>query len=148
MNWLLFWLIAAVFFAVIELITLQLVSIWLAAGSVGAMIALSFNASVPLQFLVFVIISGVLLIFTRPIVKRLTVKKVEATNADRLIGQVATVTEEISNHDAKGAVLISGVTWTARSVDNTVIPKGDKVKIERIEGVKLIVSKIYITEES
>lgn len=148
MNWLLFWLIAAVFFAVIELITLQLVSIWLAAGSVGALIALSFNASVPLQFLVFVIISGVLLIFTRPIVKRLTVKKVEATNADRLIGQVATVTEEISNHDAKGAVLISGVTWTARSVDNTVIPKGDKVKIERIEGVKLIVSKIYITEES
>lgn len=148
MNWLLFWLIAAVVFAVIELITLQLVSIWLAAGSVGALIALSFNASVPLQFLVFVIVSGVLLIFTRPIVKRLTVKKVEATNADRLIGQVATVTEEISNHDAKGAVLISGVTWTARSVDNTVIPKGDKVKIERIEGVKLIVSKIYITEES
>ena len=65
----------------------------------------------------------------------------EATNADRAIGQEAQVTEDIDNIHGKGAVVIRGVTWTARSEDGSIIPAGTMVKVLRIEGVKVFVER-------
>ena len=66
---------------------------------------------------------------------------VEATNADRAIGQETQVTEDIDNIHGKGAVVIRGVTWTARSEDGSIIPAGTMVKVLRIEGVKVFVER-------
>ncbi len=137
---LLFWLILVIVLVVIELATIQLVAIWPALGGVVAMLAASFHQSLLVQFLLFVIISLVLLFFTRPFVRRfIRTPPRTSTNADRLIGREAIVCERIDNLAETGAVVVSGVTWTARST-GAPIPAGEKVRIERIEGVKLIVS--------
>lgn len=78
---------------------------------------------------------------TRPIVKKKLTVKVEPTNADRCIGLIATVIEDINNIDGTGLVKVDGKIWTARSSDSSIIEKGTKVIIEKIDGVKLIVKK-------
>ena len=63
------------------------------------------------------------------------------TNADRVLGQTAKVTEAIDNIAPSGAVYIDGKTWTARSADNRPIPAGALVTVTAMEGVKLIVKE-------
>lgn len=140
-NNLLFWLIVVVVLVVIELATIQLVAIWPAIGGVFAMLAASFHQSLLVQFVLFLVISAVLLFFTRPLLRRFVRTPPKTfTNADRLIGQEAVVSEPIDNLEGKGAVIVSGITWSARSINGAPIDLGEKVKIERIEGVKLFVS--------
>ena len=135
-----FWLIAVVALAIIELATMQLVAIWIAIGGVCALVAQTLGCPLWAQFAVFIAVSALLLVFTRPICRRfLAVKKVN-TNADRLIGTLAVVSENIDNLAQTGRAQISGVSWMARSDDSSKISKGKRVKVERIEGVKLIVS--------
>lgn len=141
MTLLIVWLIAVVVFAVAEIVTFQLVAIWFAVGAVGSMVACSFGAPFWVQLLVFGVVSLILFFLTRPFVKRFIKVKHERTNADRLIGRTAIVTENISNLESRGTVTISGVTWAARSEDGSEIPEGEKAVIRQIEGSKLIVSK-------
>lgn len=138
---LLFWLIAVIVFGVAEIFTIQLTAIWFSIGSVAGMVACSFGAPLPIQLLAFAIVSLILLALTRPFVRRFLTMREVRTNADRLIGKTALVTEDIRNLEAHGAVIYSGVTWTARSEDGSNITKGEKVTIQKIEGSKLIVSK-------
>lgn len=140
-SMLIIWLILIVAFAVIELVTIQLTAIWLAIGAIAGMAACSFGVPVPIQVLTAAFVSLILLIITRPLVKRFLNVKHERTNADRLIGKTAVVTERICNLKLQGAVKVSGVTWTARSDDGSEIEEGEKVTIQKIEGSKLIVSK-------
>ena len=140
-SMLIFWVVLLIILIVVEAVTAQMVTIWFAAGAVAAMIAELLNAQVWLQWVVFIAVSVIALIATRPLVRKLTETKVQPTNADRYIGQVAVVTEEIDNVAAKGQVSVSGTVWTARSSDGTVIPKDEKVTVEKIEGVKVIVKK-------
>ena len=136
---LLFWIIALVVLIIVEAVTAQMVTIWFAAGAAGAIVAERLGAEVWLQWVVFVAVSAVALIATRPLVKKLTKTKVQPTNADRCIGQTAIVTEEINNVEGKGQVHVNGITWTARSLDGTVFKKDERVTVEKIDGVKLIV---------
>ncbi|MBQ7837187.1 MAG: NfeD family protein [Clostridia bacterium] len=136
---LLFWIIALVVLIVVEAVTAQMVTIWFAAGAVGAIVAERLGAEVWVQWVVFVAVSAVALIATRPLVKKITKAKVQPTNADRCIGMVAVVTEEINNVEGRGQVHVNGVTWTARSLDGSIFKKGERVIVERIDGVKLIV---------
>lgn len=138
---LIIWLAAVIIFAVVEIVTIQLVAIWLAVGSVAAMIACTLGSPLWVQIMVFGAVSLILLLLTRPLVKRLIKVKPVSTNADRLIGKAAIVTESIYNLKAHGTVVISGITWNARSEDNSEIEKGEKVIIKAIEGSKLIVAK-------
>lgn len=138
---LIFWVVLLILLIVVEAVTAQMVTIWFAAGAVGAIIAERFGAEVWLQWVVFVAVSAVALVVTRPLVKKLTKTKVQPTNADRYIGQIAVVTETIDNIEAKGQVNVSGAVWTARSADGSVIEKDEKVTVEKIDGVKLIVKK-------
>lgn len=141
-SMLIFWVVLLIVLIVVEAVTAQMVTIWFAAGAVAAMVAELLNAQVWLQWVVFVAVSVIALIATRPLVRKLTKTRVQPTNADRCIGQVAVVTEGIDNVAAKGQVSINGTVWTARSSDGTVISKDEKVIIEKIEGVKVIVKKI------
>lgn len=146
LTWLIIWLVVTVVFAIIELATIQLVAIWFSIGAVAAMIAYSFGAPIWVQIVIFAIVSFILVISTRPFVKKFLSVKHVSTNADRLIGKIAVVTQDICNLKATGSVKISGVTWTARSADGSDIKEGREVRINSIEGVKLIVSEVYPEE--
>lgn len=137
-----FWIIAMVVFLVIEAVTVGIVSIWFAIGALFAMVTAMLGANLWVQIAVFIVASAVTLYFTRPLVKKYVNNKVEPTNADMLIGKECRVVETIDNLSGTGAVYVDGKTWTARTVDEEIIPEGQLVKAERIEGVKLIVSKI------
>jgi membrane protein implicated in regulation of membrane protease activity len=82
------------------------------------------------------------LVITRPLVKKYIHPHKEHTNADKVLDQIGVVTQDIDNINAKGQVKVDGKTWTARAIDNSLIPSGSEVKIEKIEGVKLIVKNI------
>ena len=137
----LFWIIALVVFGVLEAATVQLVSIWFMGGALAAFIVASFGFDMTAQITVFVLVSALLLLVTRPLVKKRLEKNKIATNADSLIGKVTLAHEDISNIKETGSVKIGGVIWAARSLDGEDIPAGEPVKIEKIEGVKLLVSK-------
>ncbi len=135
-----FWTIAIIAFMIIEASTAQFVSIWFAGGSFAALVAAIFEVSIPLQILIFVLVSGLLLIFTKKLVDRLKSPTAIKTNFDALIGQTAVVTEDISNPDGKGAAKLRGIEWSARSADGNKIRQGTYVRVENIDGVKLIVT--------
>jgi membrane protein implicated in regulation of membrane protease activity len=135
-----FWGVLAAVFLGAELMTTGLVSIWFCIGAVVTMLAARGGASVIVQFVVFAVISGALLVLTRPFVNKVLRLKKEATNLDRIIGETAVVTEEINYHKGTGAVKVDGKTWTAVSDEKErTIPKDTEVKILKIEGVKVIV---------
>ena len=135
------WFILFVIFVVAEIVTAgALVSIWFCFGALAAMFAALAGMSFTIQMVIFIAVSVVLLIFTKPFAKKLLNGRIEATNAPALIGKYGIVTEEINNIEAVGAVKIDGKIWTARSSDEReIIKEGAEVKILDIQGVKLIV---------
>ena len=135
-----FWLIVMVMFLVVEAVTVGLVCIWFAAGSLIALLAAMCGAQLWLQIVVFIIVSAATLYFTRPLVKRYVNSKVEPTNADMVIGKECRVTETVDNIAGTGAVYVDGKTWTARSENDEVIQAGTLVTAKSIDGVKLIVA--------
>ena len=139
------WLILLVAFAIVEGVTVSLVSVWFIGGAAAALIAALCGAEVWLQVVLFFGVSIVLLLCLRPLSKRLLKQKKVATNADSNIGKEAIVTEEIDNLQGKGAVKIAGVEWSARSEDGSVIEKDAVVRTLRIEGVKVCVQRAQET---
>lgn len=139
MIWL--WLLLAVVLVIIEATTPQLITIWFAVGSLGGLAAASFGFNIWIQIIVFTAFSLLLLVFTRPFLKNVLKQKSEPTNADRLIGTVAIVEEEIDNDNATGSVRASGQFWSARSTTGKIISVGTKVKVDEINGVKLLVTE-------
>lgn len=138
----LIWIAAMVIFGVVEAITVGLTSIWFVVGSVAGLIAAICGGPIWLQLALFFVVSIVCLAATRPLVKRLLHKDVTATNADRVLGQTARVTESIDNTVPTGAVYVGGMTWTARSESGQPIPRNAQVKIVRMEGVRLFVEPV------
>ncbi len=134
------WLVVAVALCFIESMTVQLICIWFAGGAFVAMGAAFFGAPLYVQLSLFTITSVLVLVFGRPFLKKRLTPKKTATNADALIGGSGVVSEKIDNSRAEGRVMASGLSWAARTADDgQVIPPGQKVRILRIDGVKLIV---------
>ncbi len=126
---------------IIEIETLQLVSVWFAAGALASTIVVLCNGPLWLQFTVFIVVSVALLIASRPIVKKAIKMTVQPTNADLDIGKNATIIETVNNAAGTGRATISGVDWMAVAEDNSIIEKGEIVTVKAIEGAKLIVVK-------
>ncbi|MBR2280260.1 MAG: NfeD family protein [Ruminococcus sp.] len=142
-NYIVFiWIIFAVFMLVCEALTTQLVSIWFVIGGVAAAVTCIFTDNILIQSIVFIVVSLVCLIATRPFVKKFNAKKKEPTNSDRLIGRVGIVTLDIINAKGEGQVNVDGKIWSAKSDNEREIKKGANVRITAIEGVKLIVEVI------
>ncbi len=133
------WAVLIVGFGVLESITAQLVSIWFMIGSIASLIAALLGAGIPTQLIIFIAVSALTLVITRPLVKKYIHPTRQCTNADRVIGQTGIVTEDINNIEGMGQVKADGKIWTARAADNSIIPKSNEVIIEKIDGVKLIV---------
>lgn len=135
------WLVLLIIFAVAEAATVGLTSVWFAIGSLGALICALVGGNIWLQLGIFIFLSVVCLVALRPLAKKYLNSRVEATNADRVIGQEAQVTQDIDNLRGIGAVTIGGIPWTARSEHDTRISAGTTVRVLRIEGVKVIVEE-------
>ena len=136
------WLVLVLLFAGAEAATVGLTSIWFAAGALFALIAALLGGPLWVQIALFLAASVLCLLAVRPLAKRHLNSKVEATNADRVIGEQAQVTEDIDNIRGKGAVVVRGVVWTARSEDGLPVPAGALVRVLRIEGVKVFVERV------
>ena len=146
MVWL--WLGGVALFGVVELLTEGLVSVWFVVGALAALAVSVAGGSVAVQMLTFAIVSAAALILTRPLVRRFMTRPPVPTNSDRVIGALAEVTETIDNRRASGAVYVDGKTWTARSAGGGVISAGERVRVRRIEGVKLLVEPDQLEQSS
>lgn len=136
------WLAVLIGAIVLEIVTTQIVSVWFAVGALASLIAtLAGVSNVWIQVLIFVVVSAIAVIVTRPLVKKLVNKQAEPTNADMVLGKTGIVTEKIDNLAPSGLVKVNGSVWTARSADGSVIAEGERVVIKEISGVKLLVIK-------
>ena len=136
-----FWLAAFIVFAAGEAVTVGLVSVWFAAGALVALLGTFFTSNIWIQIFLFLLVSCVTMAVLRPLARKYVLPTVVPTNADRVIGREAVVTEAIDNLNGKGVVVVFGVAWTARSEDGAPIPEAATVVVKRIEGVKLFVER-------
>ena len=143
------WLIVLIASAILEGCTAALVTIWFMGGALVALVLSFLNVPFTVQFIAFIIVSVILLIFTRPLAKKWLKVGVNKTNLDQVIGKRARVTETINNGESTGEVYIDGKRWTARNIDDTAdpIPVDSFVIVNSIQGVKLLVEYIKDTEE-
>lgn len=143
MRWApLFWLLFAIFLGVIEAATVDLVAIWFAAGAAAAVIPALLGGRIWLQLAVFFVVSILTLAFTRPAATRVLHVRKTSTNADRVIGMMGVVTEDINNITGTGRVQVNGLSWAAKSTDGEPITKDESVLVREISGVTLLVEKV------
>lgn len=138
------WLALIVFFVVLEIATVGLISIWLAGGGIAGLICAALGMSVTGQILVFAAVSFILLYFTRPWALKYLKPHLVKTNSEDAIGKNVCVTEQIDNVKGTGTAVMNGLEWTARSADEgKTFEPGMIVTVKEIKGVTL-----YVTESS
>lgn len=135
------WIVVLIVTALVEVFSMQLVSIWFTVASLVALVASLFLPPIA-QFAIFVIVAVVLLVFTRPILKRLVTKQRQPTNYDLDVGKVAVVTETIDGSSQTGRVSLNGIYWSAKSVDGSTIGIDSQVVVVSVQGSKLLVRKV------
>ena len=141
-NWI--WLALAVVFLVTEAMTVTMTSLWFAAGCLVALVIGLLGGSWGLQLGAALVVSAVLLACLRPIARKFFTPKITKTNVDAMVGTQGYVTADIDNIAATGMVKLGSMEWTARSETGEPIAKGTLVKVERIVGVKAIVSPVRL----
>ena len=132
------WLIIFATLVVIELATMGLTTIWFAGGAIVAVIASVIGLPIWVQVVVFLIVSGCLLYFTRPVAVKYFNKNRTRTNVESMVGKQAVVISEIDNLNGIGQVRVNGMDWSARSYTGEPISVGKVVRVRAVEGVKLI----------
>lgn len=138
-DWLV-WLIAAVFFLIIELATAALTSIWFVPSAIIVSVCSLFIKNIYIQIILFIILSAIFLVISKKVYKRQT-KAVDDDNL-KLIGKTAVATEKVTPDNGK--VLVGDIYW--RAVSDTPIEENEAVIIRDINGTTLIVAKKYEKE--
>ena len=138
----LIWVGVMVLFGALEAITVGLTSIWFMVGGIGGLVVSMLNGPIWLQLVAFFLLSIGSMIAARPLVSKYINQKTVATNADRVLGAKARVTEAIDNAVPVGAVYVDGKTWSARSESGDLIAAGVMVRVKRMEGVRLFVEEL------
>ena len=133
------WIVVLIAAVIIEIMTLGLSSIWFAGGALVALIVAAVHGPIWLQIACFVVVSIVLLLFTRPIAMKYFNKDLVRTNAESIVGRQAIVLSEVNNLKGVGRVSVGGQEWSAKSVeDGMILEDGSVVDVVAISGVKLI----------
>lgn len=141
-NMTVFWLVVLVVLVVIELLTMGLTTVWFAGGAFIATIASLFQAPLALQVILFLLVSALLLFFTRPLAVKYFNKDRVRTNAESLVGRQAIVISEIDNLQGIGQVNVGGMEWSAKTTtDGVKLPVGTVATVLGINGVKLVVEE-------
>ena len=135
------WVIAVIGFVVLESLTVQFVSIWFSGGALCSLILFLIGRPISEQIIGFAVASAVLLLLTRPFVRKMTEKTKTNTNADSLIGKKEVITKATDGFGDGGEVKVEGKFWTVKGCDGEIFSEGDTVVVEKIEGVKLVVRK-------
>lgn len=136
------WLAVMIILIVIEIITVGLTTIWFAGGALAAMFVSALGGGTVLQIVVFLAVSFVLLIFTRPLVMKCITSKRVKTNYEGIIGKIVKITQDVDNINGTGCAVVNGQEWTARAADDdSRIAAGSLAKVVNISGVKLIVEQ-------
>ena len=134
------WFVLTVILLIAEAATVTVISLWFAAGALAAMVTALLGGAVWIQALVFVLVSAAALTALRPLVRKHLTPKLTATNIDSIIGSVGIVTGAIDNLTATGQVKLNGMEWSARSTSGNTLEVGTKIRVDKIEGVKVFVS--------
>lgn len=135
------WLIISGIFFVAEIITTGFLVFWFGVGAIFAMLVSLFCQSLFIQALVFIVVSVILMIFTRPLVNKIiSIRDTMPTNIYNIINKEAYVMEDITNNDYTGKVKINGELWSA--ISDNPLKTGTKVKIIEVDGVKLKVEPV------
>lgn len=137
MDWI-FWLVLIIVLTIIEIATVNLLTVWFVISGIVAMILSFFIDDVAIVSTIFALLGLFLLLISRPIVRKIRANESEKTNLDLIIGATGVVTEEIKRN-VIGEVKVDGKKWSA--ISNKKIAVGEEVIVEKIEGVKLIVKK-------
>lgn len=136
------WLVILVVLVIIELVTMGLTTIWFAGGALVAAIAALLRVPFSVQTILFLLVSAVLLFFTRPLAVKYFNKDRIRTNAESLVGRQAIVISEIDNLQGTGQVNVGGMEWSARTKEDGVqLPVGTVTTVLAINGVKLVVEE-------
>ena len=139
MNYLVcFWIFIAIVLGIIEVCTYSLTSIWGAISAILCAVSVSLGLNIKYSIYLFIISTAILLLFTRPVVKKYLVKNTVPTNADRVIGSEGIVTRDLLL-DNPGEVKVLGQFWTAVSENNTEIKEGTRIIVRSIDGAKVMV---------
>lgn len=136
------WIAFIVVFLIAEMITVGLTTIWFAGGALVALIATALGAPIWLQCALFLVVSVLLLLFTRPFVKKYINPHKEKTNYEGAIGKTVRITERVDNIAETGTAVLNGQEWCARSADDGVTLEADTTaEVVAVSGVKLIVKE-------
>jgi membrane protein implicated in regulation of membrane protease activity len=141
------WLVIAIAFFILEILTPGFVIMWFGVGAlVASLLDLTGIHNLYVQVIVFAIVSILLVYSSRTIFKNFFIKNSPGndikTNVDALIGKIGIVYEDIDNHQSTGRIMVLSQDWLARTADDSLITKNEKVKVIKTDGIKLIVEKI------
>jgi len=127
----------------VEIATPTFFTMWIGIGAISAsLLAAFFEDQFALQLVVFIVVSFLLVISTRKLANKLSGKSPRSIAQDQLIGETATVTQDILPDGSKGIIKVAGESWRAVSVEEEHIKAGSKVKILALKGVKLYVERV------
>ena len=140
------WSVLAVGFLILEGCTVAMVSLWFAIGAAAALVLSLLGAAFWIQIVAFLAVSGVLLALLRPMMRKYV--KITKTNVDSVLGMEGLVTEDIDNVSYQGQVKLGAMTWSARSSSGAPIAAGSRIKVDRVEGVKVFVSPVQVPSEA
>lgn len=136
---LILWGLLTLFFLFAEALTPQLLCIWFSVGSLVALICAALGVPFWVQPVVFLLVSGAMVLAMRPLSKKFKALSKEHLSANRILGRHATVVETIDPDQGLGQIRVDRAIWSAKSVDGSVMEKGIRVKVVKIEGVRAIV---------
>ena len=141
------WLIISGICLIVESFTLGFFVFWFSIGAIFALITSLFTTNIIIQSTVFVITSTLLLLLTKPLIKKFVkTPKIKPTNVYSIIGKEGIVLETIDSINGTGKVKVNGELWSAISDSN--IEKDEKIKVLSVDGVKLKVEKIHISSQA
>ncbi|MBO5460482.1 MAG: NfeD family protein [Ruminococcus sp.] len=136
------WLALLIIFLAVEIATVALTTIWMAGGALTALLLGLAGLNVYWQIGGFIVVSFLLLIFTRPFAVKYINSNHEKTNYEGIIGKVVRITEKVDNLSMTGTAVVNGIEWTTRTeIDGEILNPGDLAVVVNISGVKLIVKK-------
>ena len=141
------WVGVMIAFGILEVATVNMVSLWFVGGAAAALIAQLLGGNVWVQIIVFFVVSIALLACLRPFTRKYVTPNKTATNADMALGQQAYLTETVDNLRGTGSLKLDGKEWSVRSANGEVLPEGTLVTVVKLEGVKLYVEPAQVTAD-
>lgn len=135
------WLIVAAVMALIEMVSMGLITIWFVVGGLAAFLAAYLGADLAVQIVVFLVISVVCLALFRPLIMKH--RAIGESHESTPVGLEAVVVEAIGGNQEPGRVETPDhMTWVALSADDLPLEVGTRVRVVDNESIKLVVEKM------